>query len=91
MHHAQVKVDLVACLRCSKAWKLDQAAATDKIQAGVVQSDESCDAVMLAADGAARLVAGAGAKTAVASGSTTLVEIVGRFRRRLISAGVPRY
>lgn len=89
-HHAQVKVDLVACVCCGKAWKLDQAAATDEVRAGIVQGDSMCDKVMLAVDGAARLAIDAGAREAVAGGSTTLTELVGRFKRGLISAGIPR-
>ena len=88
--HARVRADLVACAACARPWILDQAQATDDIAAEVQAGGPACDRAMLAVDAAVALVLERGAADAVAGGATTLAELVGRFRRGLINAGVPR-
>ena len=100
-HHIQVKVDLVACVFCSKAWKFDQIGVADTIQAGIVEGGPACDRVMRAVDEASAEILGVELGIAqalqpgelvgaIAKGDTTLAEIVARFRRNLINGGVPQ-
>lgn len=82
----QVRSGLLACVKCAKTWKLDQAHATDDIAAGIVAGDSACDRAMRAVDEAVDLVVRGGALEAIAGGSTTLPELVGRFKRGLTHA-----
>jgi hypothetical protein len=68
----------------------DSAKTSDTIAAGVATSSPACDEVMRGVDNAARLVLAAGAIGAVAQGATSTAELVGRFRRALIVAGLPK-
>lgn len=101
-HHIQVKVDLVACVFCSKPWKFDQLAVGDELKVGIVAGSSACDRIMRAVDNAAAELLGVDVDdrvireafqagwlaSAIRNGETTLPEVVARFRRNLIAGGL---
>jgi len=64
----------------------DLAKVSDKLTAEIVAEDVGCARVMHAADAGAREVLDANLAEAIASGSTSVAEVVGRFHRALRSA-----
>lgn len=62
------------------------AKVSDKLTADLVAEDVGCARVMHAADAGARMVLDANLAEAIASESTSVAEVVGRFHRALRSA-----